>query len=78
MARGLTEVIGDAADDRADRVGGDGHDDDLGAVERGRCLGVAEGGHPRRQGDAEPRVRVPAIERLDDGASRSVPQRRSS
>ena len=62
----LAEGIGDATDYGADRVGGDGHDDDFGAVERGRHLRVVEGGDPRRNRDAEPWMWVTAMQRRDD------------
>jgi hypothetical protein len=44
----LAEGICDATDDRPDRVGGDGHDDDLGFVERSPDLGIVERGDARR------------------------------
>ena len=54
------------SEDRADGVGGDGDDDDLGSIKScGRLLG-AKDGHTRRQWDTESRVRVAVIECRDN------------
>ena len=69
----LAEGIGDATDYGADRVGGDGHDDDFGAVERSRHLRVV-GGDPRRNRDAEPWMWVTAARRDDGRVALGAPE----
>jgi hypothetical protein len=63
----VSQFVHETTEHGPDCIGGDGDDDDLGAVERGSGFRVAEGGDPSRQWNAEPRVRVAAVESLDDG-----------